>query len=269
MGFLHISIAINPVITCIHRAFSVNCDFARQQICVLFDQVALRLCTVSSHPQFMRELRGQNFTLFQLRSFLGRCSAEPWQNCDLSVAQFLVERIHNRIATFLLRSFLDWCTNCWILTELRSFQLCLTAEPLTNYDCFSCAVPVLMHQLRNLDRIAIIPIVFEWGTSRNCDRCSPCRSTLQISLIMFGVLESQDSILRQSCGICPNPVGAHCKFLWSSWRAGDYIENLRKRRYAIRYSRYLCASAVAIRYFTISVRKRGCDTIFHGIPANL
>ncbi len=40
---------------------------------------------------------------------------------------------------------------------------------------------------------------------------------------------------------------------------------------AMRYDiRDICAhSAVAIRYFTISVRKRGCDTIFHGIFANL
>ena len=40
---------------------------------------------------------------------------------------------------------------------------------------------------------------------------------------------------------------------------------------AMRYDiRDICAhSAVAIRYFTISVRKRGCDTICHGIFANL
>ena len=40
---------------------------------------------------------------------------------------------------------------------------------------------------------------------------------------------------------------------------------------AMRYDIHdICAhSAVAIRYFTISVRKRGCDTIFHGIFANL
>ncbi len=40
---------------------------------------------------------------------------------------------------------------------------------------------------------------------------------------------------------------------------------------AMRYDIHdICAhSAVAIRYFTISVRKRGCDTIVHGIFANL